>query len=133
MPFEPLTLDGACGMTSEGGTLSVRTAGSRFGLRAGSGNGRPAAVISAPASATIGAKFALDAALSCDPDDDVLRYSWSLTAAPAGSHWPLVDASAEEATLTPDVAGSYRVALAVTDSKGARSDLAFLEIEVEEP
>ena len=133
VPFEPLTLDGACGMTSEGGTLSVRTAGSRFGLRAGSGNGRPAAVISAPASATIGAKFALDAALSCDPDDDVLRYSWSLTAAPAGSHWPLVDASAEEATLTPDVAGSYRVALAVTDSKGARSDLAFLEIEVEEP
>jgi hypothetical protein len=133
LPFEPRTLDGACGLRVEGSVLTIQTGGPRFGLRAESGNGRPAARIEEPGGATVGATLGFDGARSCDPDGDMLSYRWSLTAAPAGSHWLLADAYAEEATLTPDVAGTYRVALEVSDSKGARSDLAFLEIEVEEP
>jgi hypothetical protein len=41
--------------------------------------------------------------------------------------------SSQQATLTPDVRGTYRIALRVTDSQGAVSDPALLEIEVEEP
>ena len=133
LPFEPRTLDGACTLSVEGGALMIQTGGPRFGLRAESGNGRPAAVIEMSGRAEVGAKFALDGTRSCDPDGDMLSYRWSLTAAPAGSHWPLADARAEEATLTPDVAGTYRVALEVSDANGARSDSVFLEIEVEEP
>ena len=63
----------------------------------------------------------------------MLTYARWLVAAPAGSRWPLEDESSEAAALTPDVAGTYRVALRVTDSQGAESDPAFLELEVEEP
>jgi hypothetical protein len=37
------------------------------------------------------------------------------------------------AACTPEVGGVYRVALCVTDSEAAQSDLAFLNLEVEEP
>ena len=47
--------------------------------------------------------------------------------------WPPAGTSSAQATLTPDVAGIYRVALLVTDSQGAVSDPALLEIEVEDP
>ena len=75
--------------------------------------------------------IALDGRASCDPEEGVLTYAWTLAAAPAGSGWPISDASAAQASLVPDVVGSYRVELRVTDSEGAQSDPAFLNIEVE--
>jgi hypothetical protein len=80
-----------------------------------------------------GEPITLDGRSSCDPEGGVLTYQWSLASAPAGSRWPIADTSSAQATLTPDVEGAYRVALQVTDSQGAQSDLAFLSLEVNEP
>lgn len=133
LPFDPAALDGACEMEGEAGGLTIRTGGSRFGVRAASGNGRPAAVIQAAIGAPLGEPLALEGSSSCDPEGGVLSYKWSLRAAPAGSRWPIADTSSAQATLTPDAPGLYRIALQVTDSQGARSDLAFLSLEVNEP
>ena len=133
LPFEAATLDGACEMRGRGGDLTIVTGGPRFGVRAAAGNGRPAAVVTAEESSTVGAPIALSGSSSCDPEGAPLDYAWSLVAAPAGSHWPLVGASSQQTTLTPDVSGTYRVSLQVTDSQGAQSDPAFVEIDVEEP
>jgi hypothetical protein len=132
LPFEVATLDGACGFETDGQLLTIRTAGSRFGVRATAGNGRPGAVATS-AGGTVGSEIALDGSASCDPEGGVLTYAWSLIAAPAGSHWPLDDATSETAVLVPDVPGTYRAALRVTDAAGAQSDPAFVEIKVNEP
>lgn len=133
LPFEPVTLDGACEIREDSGGWTIRTGGPRFGVRAANGNGRPVAVISSVAGGALGQAVQLDGRGSCDPEDLALTYAWSLLGAPAGSHWPLAGTSSAQATLTPDVAGIYRVALRVTDSQGAVSDPALLEIEVEDP
>jgi hypothetical protein len=133
LPFEPVTLDGACEIREDSGGWTIRTGGPRFGVRAANGNGRPVAVISSVAGGALGQAVQLDGRGSCDPEDLALTYAWSLLAAPAGSRWPLAGTSSAQATLTPDVAGIYRVALRVTDSQGAVSDPALLEIEVEDP
>jgi len=133
LAFDAVTLDGACGMRQEDGALIITTAGPRFGVHAGNGNGRPAARIAKSAARGIGEAIALDGSASCDPEGSALIHAWSLVAAPAGSDWPLTGAASEEAMLTPDVAGTYRVALRVTDLQGTLSDPTFLEIEVEEP
>lgn len=132
LSFEARALDGACEMRKEGDALMIRTGGSRFGVRAAPGNGRPAAIVVATESRAVGQAIALDGTPSCDPEGGALSYAWSLLAAPAGSLWPLVNLNAPEATLTPDVVGSYQIALRVTDAQGAVSDPAYLEIQVEE-
>lgn len=133
VPFEPTTLDGACSMLSDGERLTIRTGGPRFGVRAADANGRPAALISPIEQANVGQPVLVDGSGSCDPEGGVLTFQWSLKAAPAGSRWPIADSRLAGATLTPDVAGVYRLALQVTDSQGATSDPAFLSLEVEEP
>lgn len=132
LEFDPLTLDGACEMREEGGALVVVTAGPRFGVRAENGNGRPAAIVAVSSGGQLGRAITLDGSSSCDPEAGALSYAWSLVAAPAGSRWPLEGADSAEASLTPDVAGTYRVTLQVTDSAGAQSDPTRVEIEVEE-
>lgn len=133
LPFSVGTLDGACAFQDGGAEVIIELAGPRFGVREGQGNGRPAAVVAGSAMAVRGQPVELDGSDSCDPEQSTLGYSWSLVSAPAGSRWPLTGTDAAVATLTPDVAGQYQVALQVTDSEGARSDPAHLTIEVKEP
>lgn len=133
LSFAPVTLDGACEVQEDAGTLTIRTGGARFGVRAIAGNGRPAAIVSGPDRATIGETIALDGSGSCDPEGGPLTYEWVLRSAPAGSRWPISGASSEQAALTPDVNGAYEVGLRVTDLEGAQSDAALLTVEVEEP
>ncbi len=133
MSFAPVTLDGACEVQEDAGTLTIRTGGVRFGVRAVAGNGRPAAIISGTDRATIGETVTLDGSSSCDPEGGTLTYDWALVSVPAGSHWPISDVRSARAALTPDVTGVYKVGLRVTDLEGAPSDLAILTLEVESP
>jgi hypothetical protein len=129
LPFAWRTLDGACEAQQNASGLVIRTGGARFGIRAQAANGRPAAVVPLSIAAEVGELIALDGSESCDPEGGQLAYEWSLQSAPAGSRWPLSDVGESRATLTPDVAGIYRVALQVVDSQGEKSDPAFLSVE----
>lgn len=129
LPFTIATLDGACEVHGTGPVATIRTGGRRFGVRATAANGRPAAVAPPSIRAEVGEPAILDGSESCDPEAGVLTHSWSLISAPAGSRWPLADSSAPQAMLTPDVPGTYRAALQVTDSAGAKSDPTYVVIE----
>jgi hypothetical protein len=65
----------------------------------------------------------LDGAGSADPEGDPLAFEWVLSA-PARSRAVLDDSTAGLVTFVPDVAGSYRVELVVSDSLGQRSEVA---------
>ncbi|KPK15860.1 MAG: hypothetical protein AMJ62_08075 [Myxococcales bacterium SG8_38] len=129
LPFEVGALDGACEIRASGSSATITTGGGRFGVRSGASNGRPAAVLSSSLRAEVGEPFSLDGSSSCDPEAGALSYEWSLVAAPAGSRWLLSGAESPRATLTPDVAGTYRVALRVVDDQGLPSDPIIRSVE----
>jgi hypothetical protein len=131
LPFEVAGIDGACETEPMGDDLRVRADGPRFSIRALPGNGRPVAVAPATLVARVGEELSLDGSSSCDPDSDVLTYFWRLDAAPGGSRWPLSQAASAEARFIPDVAGRYRLSLRVTDAAGAKSDPAYVVVDVE--
>jgi len=89
----------------------------------------PAAVAPRRAWGIPGEAIPLDATGSGDPNGDALTYSWSLVEGPSTSQLKQVDdPSAMATTLTPDVAGSYRVELTVSD--GAGTDTVDVDIRV---
>ncbi|NUQ44991.1 MAG: hypothetical protein HUU22_03045 [Phycisphaerae bacterium] len=69
----------------------------------------------ADASAVVGDLVVLDGSGSSDPEFDALSYSWSITAAPAGSQATLNDANTAFPSFVPDLPGSYTVQLVVND------------------
>lgn len=133
LPFAWGTLDGACEAEGSHSSPTIRTGGGRFGVRAETANGRPAAVLPVSIQATVGEPISVDGSQSCDPEGGLLAYQWSLDSAPAGSRWLLAGDGASEATLTADVPGTYRVALRVVDPQGQTSDPAFVSVEASSP
>ena len=71
----------------------------------------------------VGDRMLLDGASSSDPEGDPLRFSWTLTP-PAQSAAAFDDPTAALVSFVPDVAGSYRIELRVTDSLDLQSTLA---------
>jgi hypothetical protein len=70
----------------------------------------------------------LDGSASQDPEGDPLLFAWTVTA-PDRSTAQLDSSDAGLVTFAPDVAGSYRVELVVTDSLGQPSPAAVVLIE----
>ncbi len=85
-----------------------------------------ALVLGAPVSVSASASDA-DNGAGCNLSQG-LSYAWSLASRPATSSAVILDPSAAVATFVPDVAGSYQVALVVTDSTGLRSAPRFLTV-----
>jgi len=57
----------------------------------------------------------LDGSASSDGNGDALRYQWTISAAPVGSRATLNSPTTARPTIIPDVAGTYRIALVVSD------------------
>ena len=70
-----------------------------------------------------GATLTLDAG-----SGDGLRYQWSLDSKPFDSSASLSNADTQQASLTPDVAGIYKVSLEVSDGTGSSSDSAIITV-----
>jgi hypothetical protein len=120
--FTPIAVDGACGMTTNGASTTVRmNREHRFTLRSAAGNARPAADAGKGGRVTPGTVVTLDGSASCDADGDALQPHWELVSAPAGSAWKLTGDSSAHPQLTTDQVGPYRVRLTVTDTNGATS------------
>jgi len=71
----------------------------------------------------------LDGSASKDPDaGDTIAYAWRITSAPAASHAEIAADDAKKAVFhfAPDVAGDYALALAVTDTHGAKSEASVV-------
>jgi Trehalose utilisation/PKD domain len=78
-------------------------------------NAAPVARIAPPAAVHAGTIVTIDGSPSSDPDGNVLRYRWSLTAKPLGSGAVLSDPSAVMPSFSADVPGGYGVELIVND------------------
>jgi len=77
-------------------------------------NRPPSAVIATPPAVAEGSPVTLDASASSDPDGAALAIAWDLDGDGAFD-----DATGPTAPFTPGVAGSYGVAVRVTDPAGA--------------
>ena len=75
----------------------------------------PVAVLPQMLSARVGQPLELDGSQSYDDDDDALSWRWRLLEKPPGSLALLEGATTATPTLTPDLAGTYRVQLVVED------------------
>jgi RHS repeat-associated protein len=75
-------------------------------------------------SALIGQPVTLDGRLSSDPDNDRLRYTWTILSAPVGSAATLTNATSVLASLTPDLAGDYIINLVVNDGTADSAPVA---------
>lgn len=85
------------------------------GLPTPTANQVPVADAGVDQAVSVGLTVTLDGSGSTDADADVLSHSWSIASSPAGSAAALNDASAEDPSFVPDVAGTYTVQLVVTD------------------
>ena len=76
---------------------------------------RPIANAGTSQLVNVGTPAQLNGTGSVDPNGDALTYSWSLLSAPAGSSASLSSTSAQQPSITPDVAGDYVVQLIVSN------------------
>jgi hypothetical protein len=96
------------------------------------------AVTAAPEPPTVGIPVALAATVS-DADTsgacglaDALTWSWTLTAAPAGSAAAILGPTLASPSFVPDLAGSYQVSVTVTDGTG-RTAVGVVAVTVAPP
>ena len=75
----------------------------------------------------VGDRVAVDASGSEDPDRDGLSYSWSLESTPDQSSASLTSAENVAAWFTADAAGTFELAVSVTDGEASASDTVSVE------
>jgi hypothetical protein len=97
----------------------------------GDSNHRPFADAGDDEATSVGTVVNLDGSGSYDPDGDSLTYTWAIEDSPGGSNVRLEGRDEEEAQLVPDVAGTYRISLVVSDG-ALDSDPDTVEITASE-
>lgn len=123
-------------------TYSDTTAGlsSTFTMTIHAAQG-PVAIISASASpiaiATVpafvsstGAKVTLLGDGSYELDGDPLTYAWSLTSKPSGSTASITNPTSADASITPDLNGTYGIKLTVTDTVSGAAAVSTATLQV---
>ncbi|MEY2843383.1 MAG: hypothetical protein RI920_1420, partial [Pseudomonadota bacterium] len=70
----------------------------------------------------LGYQVFLNGGGSKDADGDPLTYAWTLVSQPQGSKLGLTSNNAAALAITPDMLGTYKLKLTVTDSKGAQGE-----------
>ena len=93
------------------------------------GNSAPVAEAGNNQLANVGDVVNLSAAGSSDVDGDTLQFTWSILSAPDGSSAALSGANALNATLTPDVGGTYVIQLKVSDGELEHSDTVQIDVD----
>jgi hypothetical protein len=68
--------------------------------------------------ATLNKTITLSGEASSDPDGDTLQFAWSIESAPSGSKAGLSAANAVRTSFQPDVTGTYKLGLTLTDGRG---------------
>ncbi len=68
-------------------------------------------------ASAVGLATRLDGRASADPDGDALRFRWTIAEAPSGAKGELRDDDTARPTLVPDRAGTWTLALTVSDGR----------------
>jgi hypothetical protein len=100
-------------LTVNDGSLS--SAPSTVTVTASNANLAPVANAGSSQNVYVGTTVSLNGANSYDPNGDSLLYAWAFVSKPNGSSALLSGTATAAPTFVPDVAGSYVVALAVSD------------------
>ncbi len=79
-------------------------------------NSAPTANAGADLSENVGQAISLDGTNSSDADGDLLTYSWNWAEKPSGSNVSFDDATSATPVFTPDLGGTYRISLTVSDA-----------------
>ena len=103
------------GLTVNDGKVS--SSQSSVTVTATSLNRAPVANAGGGLSVNVGTTILLNGTGSYDPDGDPIAYSWAFYSKPAGSTAVLLSNTTSRPSFTPDIAGTYIVALAVSDGK----------------
>lgn len=98
---------------------------------AGDSNQAPLADAGNDTTGTVGVVVVLDGSGSYDPDGDVMSYRWEIADKPSGSHASLADSDEQKPQLSPDVEGTFRISLVVSDG-ALESDPDEVEITITE-
>ena len=96
-----------------------------------SASGSPIAIATVPAFVSDpGTKVTLMGDGSYELDGDPLTYAWSITARPAGSAASITNPTSVDASITPDLNGTYGIKLVVTDTTTGAAAVSTATIQV---
>lgn len=119
--------------TTEGlaSTYTMTITASRGPVAIISASASPVAVATVPAFvSSTGAKVDLIGDGSYETDGDPLTYAWSLTSKPSGSVAAITNPTHADASITPDVAGTYGIRLLVTDTVSGDAAVSTATMQV---
>jgi len=89
------------------------------------------AVITAPISGHVGTPIAVSGACSSDPQGLAISYGWAVMDSPPGSGATIADSTRVTPSFVPDVPGSYRLRLVVSNGT-LTSDPMDVDLEVDD-
>jgi hypothetical protein len=93
----------------------VRSSPDTVTIICGTGNLPPTADAGPDRTGAVGTVLTLDGTQSSDPNGTAVSYAWRFVTQPPGSQAVLVNPTSATPSFTPDLAGTYRLALTVSD------------------